>query len=235
MQHDFVSTKNKKDQYLTMQTRRQIIKAISLFVIGIPVFFTNLGMCIDIAWAKAKRILLPKSTPMEQLISKNPAKLDTRLLETTPMGEFDVMGQDIYDVDIENWRLTLTGDVTHPLTLNYEEILGLDTQERNVLLVCPGFFAYNAFWKGVSMPDLIQAAGLKSGSTHVKFSGPEGIQRKTKKFSIQEVMTNKVFIAYQVNGKPLPMRHGFPVRLIAEDHYGGKWVKYVNRIEIFKK
>ena len=70
-----------------------------------------------------------------------------------------------------------------------------------------------------------------------------------RKFSIPEILfghgslnyaalcanrmgAEKVFLAYQVNGKPLPERHGFPLRLVADDHYGSRWVKYVERVKV---
>lgn len=169
---------------------------------------------------------------MSELMHKNPAKLDTRHLETTPMDEFDVMGQTIFPVNLDAWRLKLIGAVESPKVLTYDDIQRFPVVERKVLLICPGFFAYNGQWKGVSSKSLLSEAGPKPGVTHVKFSGPKGIRRKTKKFSIHEVETDKIFLAYQVNGQPLPERHGFPLRLVAEDHYGGRWVKFVDTIEL---
>jgi sulfoxide reductase catalytic subunit YedY len=107
--------------------------------------------------------------------------------------------------------------------------------ERNVLLICPGFFAYNGRWKGVSSSTLLSGAKLEPQVTHVEFSGPKGRGRMTKKFTLEEVMTDKIFIAYRVNGRPLPEKHGFPVRLVAENHYGGRWVKYVDKISVIAK
>lgn len=46
------------------------------------------------------------------------------------------------------------------------------------------------------------------------------------------VLSNKVFLAYAVNGKPLPQKHGFPLRVVAEEHYGFNWIKYVHKITI---
>ena len=215
-----------------MATRRQAIKLLLSFSIGISVFCGKFGAGLRMAYAKVKKIVLPKKTPMSELISKNPAKLDARNLDTTSMDEFDVMGQTTYSVDIEKWRLELSGAIAHPKQLTYQNILALPAIERNVLLICPGFFAYNGLWKGISMPVLLSEARLDPHTTHVEFSGPKGGGRMTKKFSIEEVMTNIIFIAYRVNGRPLPEKHGFPVRLVAEDHYGGRWVKYVDKISV---
>jgi len=43
-----------------------------------------------------------------------------------------------------------------------------------------------------------------------------------------------VFLAFEVNGEKLPQKHGFPLRIVAEDYYGSDWVKYVYKIEAFK-
>ena len=44
----------------------------------------------------------------------------------------------------------------------------------------------------------------------------------------------RCFWAYQVNGVDLPQKHGFPLRIVAEDYYGDDWVKYVDKIEAIK-
>jgi DMSO/TMAO reductase YedYZ molybdopterin-dependent catalytic subunit len=213
-----------------MTTRRQTIKLVLSFLAGLSLFGAKIGTGLRTAYAAVKRTLLPRGASMSELKDKNPADLDTHLLETTPMDDFNVMGQTTYPVDIDKWRLELTGDVEQAKILTYGEILQLPTVERNVLLICPGFFAYNGLWKGVSSAGLLSKVVLKPDITHVEFSGPEGIGRKTQEYTIQEVMTGKVFLAYQVNGRPLPEKHGFPLRLVAEDYYGGQWVKYVNRV-----
>jgi DMSO/TMAO reductase YedYZ molybdopterin-dependent catalytic subunit len=43
-----------------------------------------------------------------------------------------------------------------------------------------------------------------------------------------------VFLAYSVNDRVLPQKHGFPLRVVAEDHYGGSWVKYVYKVTAIK-
>lgn len=167
---------------------------------------------------------------MAALMHANPANLDTRFLETTPIREFDVMGQTVYPVDIKRWRLTINGAVQNPLELTYEDILALPILELNVLLICPGFFAYNGSWKGFSVSQLLENAGVDPGATHVTFSGSRGFQRKSVRFGIDEAKRNQLFLAYGVNDISLPERHGFPLRLVAEGHKGRRWVKYVNTV-----
>ena len=69
-----------------------------------------------------------------------------------------------------------------------------------------------------------------SGVTHVFLSGPDGPYEKTERFSIEDILSDKVFLAYSVNDSVLPKKHGFPLRVVAEDYYGGDWVKYVYRV-----
>ncbi len=215
-----------------MAHRRRIIKQLAAFSATIYFFWGETSRGVRTLWAKAKRRILARGTPMTELMHANPARLDTSNLETTPLEAFDVMGQTSFPVDLEEWRLTIDGAVESPKTLTYADLLNRPIIERNVLLICPGFFAYNGFWTGFSVADLLKEAGLYNDATEVKFSGAAGFRRKKRRFPLAEVLSDQVFIAYQVNGQQLPERHGFPVRLVAEDYKGRRWVKYLNRITV---
>ena len=75
---------------------------------------------------------------------------------------------------------------------------------------------------------------MKADTTHIIVSGPQGSYEKAEKFPIADVRLDKVFLAYQVNGVDLPQKHGFPLRIVAEDYYGSEWVKYVYKVEAIK-
>ena len=169
---------------------------------------------------------------MARLMHANPAKLDTSLLDTTPIEEFDVMGQTIHPVDLQNWRLRIDGAVARPMEFSYEELLALPILELNVLLICPGFFAYNGMWKGFSVARLLEQAGGDPEATHIKFTGSGGFRKKAKRFEIEQVRSDQLFLAYEVNDIVLPERHGFPLRLVAEGHKGARWVKYVHTVTV---
>ena len=186
------------------------------------------------AYAQSRRILLPKDTKMTSLVDKNPADLDTRHLDVIPLEQFETMGLTDHNTDLNTWRLKITGKVQTPLNLSYDQVLDLPAIERNVLLICPGFFTNHGKWKGISVTELLRLAQSESGITHVTFRGPPGRYAKTERFPIAEVTANKIFLAYQVNGQVLPRKHGFPLRVVAEDHYGSEWVKYVHEVEAFK-
>ena len=213
-----------------MRTRRQFINLILGFLSGMGLVFSPITNGIRVVFAKAKKIILPNGTSMNSLVGKNPATLDTRNLDLTPVQEFDTMGLDDHDVDLKKWQLEISGQVHRSLKLTYNQITEMPSIERNVLLICPGFFAYHARWKGISVAKLLETAGVSSDVTEVTFSGPNGRYEKTDRFPIEDILSDKVFLAYSVNGSVLPKKHGFPLRVVAEDYYGGEWVKYVYKV-----
>lgn len=213
-----------------MKTRRQFIKLILGFSSGIGLVFSPIANGTRAVLAKAKKIILPKGTRMDRLVGKNPANLDTRNLDLTPVEAFETMGLDDHNVDLKKWRLEIDGRVQRSLRLTYNQIVQMPSIERNILLICPGVFAYHARWKGISVAKLLETAELDSGVTDVTFSGPDGTYQKTERFPIEDIRSEKVFLAYSVNGSVLPKKHGFPLRVVAGDYYGADWVKYVYKV-----
>jgi DMSO/TMAO reductase YedYZ molybdopterin-dependent catalytic subunit len=217
-----------------VEKRRQFLKVLIGSLAGIG---TGLGSFFSMAkWvlAETKKIILPKGTPRESLIDKNPADLDARNLELTPLEKFGTMGLSDYTVNLAKWRLEVEGHVKKPLRLSYEEIKKLPSVERKILMICPGFFANYGAWKGVSLGALLKLAQAEDGVTHVTVRGPEGKYESTQRFPEKDILSNTVFLAYEVNGKPLPQRDGFPLRAVAEGYYGHDWIKYVYKVTVEK-
>ena len=217
-----------------MKKRRQFIKLILGFFAGLGVLFNPLAAGMRLVWAKAKKIILPKGTRMKTLVNKNPADLDTQNLDLTPLEEFETMGLDDHQVDLKKWQLEISGQVQRPVKLTYSQITEIPSVKRDVLLICPGFFAYHARWEGVSVAKLLEMAQASPDVTHVSFSGPEGRYEKTERFPIEYIRSGKVFLAYNVNDNVLPKKHGFPLRVVAEGYYGGNWVKYAYKVTAHK-
>jgi DMSO/TMAO reductase YedYZ molybdopterin-dependent catalytic subunit len=213
-----------------MEKRRQFLKFL---VAGAAWVGTGLGSFFSTAqWvlAETKKIILPKGTPQESLIDKNPADLDARNLEVTPLEKFGTMGLSDYAVNLEKWGLEVEGRVKKPLRLTYEELKRLPSVERKILMICPGFFANYGAWKGVSLHTLLKLAQAEDEVTHVTVRGPEGKYESTQRYPLKDILSNTAFLAYEVNGKPLPQRDGFPLRAVAEGYYGHDWVKYVYKV-----
>lgn len=208
-----------------MEDRRNFLK---LAMTAIGLVFNCPFSGIRWAWAQTKRVILPRETKRESLVHRNPAELDTRNLEVTPLKEFGTMGLTDHSVDLDAWKLEVAGSVGRPLSLSYPQIRGLPSIERNVLLICPGVFANHGTWKGISINELLRRAEAEDGVTHVTIRGPKGPYEKVQRYPIRHILSDKVFLAYAVNGKDLPPQHGFPLRVVAEDYYGYDWVKYVD-------
>ena len=215
-----------------MTERRKFLKIILGFLSLMGLRFNPFFSLIHRAYAEAKRIILPKGTKAGSLASKNPRDLDTRNLEITPINEFGTMGTTDYKVDLEKWRLHITGRVKQPLELTYADIKALPSISRKVLLICPGVFSLYGDWKGISIKPLLLKARIEKGATHAIISGPEGPYEKVETFPIDEVLKDQVFLAYAVNGETLPRKHGFPLRVVAEDYYGDDWVKYAYKVSV---
>lgn len=211
-----------------MNNRRSFLRMIGA---GLAATALTLIGAAGSIWAAAKKYVLPRNTKSTELIHQNPAELDPRLLDDTPIEDFRTMGQTQFDFDLETWRLDVAGELEKPLSLSYQDILNMPSVEKKVLLICPGFFSYVATWKGFPLIQLLRECGLKPGSTKVKAYGPRrGKSAKEEIFTMEEINMEKIFIAYGVNGLTLPERHGFPVRIVAEDRYGDDWIKYLSRI-----
>lgn len=202
------------------------------FLGGAMVAFTPLASLARRAWAVTGKAILPKGTDRKTLVNQNPASLDTRYLETTPLEDFGTMGLSDHGVELSRWRLSVTGSVGKTLSLSYEEILALPPMERAVLLICPGFFANHGLWRGISIDLLVEMAQGEPGITHVTVRGPSGPYEKVERIAAEDFRSGKVFLAYAVNGKPLPQQHGFPLRLVAEGQYGYDWIKYVDSLVV---
>jgi DMSO/TMAO reductase YedYZ molybdopterin-dependent catalytic subunit len=213
-------------------SKRRFLKISIKFITGIGFLASPLFSWIRLVRAKVQKMILPKDFPRKNLVDKNPADLDTHQLDITPLKDFGTMGITDQETDLDTWHLKVEGLVERPFQLTYSQILALPAIERDVLLICPGFFANHGRWKGISMTTLLEKAKVKDGATLVTFRGPEGNYEKTERFYLKDALSNKVFLAYEVNGKPLPKKHGFPLRVVAEDHYGFNWVKYVHKISI---
>ena len=217
-----------------MKTRRQFIRLALKLLAVLNMIFCGVGVGLRKAWTQTKRILLPKGTDLATLINKNPADLNTRNLELLPLQQFQTMGLTDYEADLKTWRIEIGGNVAAARKLSYNQILELPSIERNVLLICPGVFCNHGKWKGISLVTLLNLAQMKADTTHITVYGPRGPYEKVERFPIADIHSNKVFLAYAVNGKPLPQKHGFPLRIVAEDYYGAEWVKYVYKVDAFK-
>ena len=126
-------------------------------------------------------------------------------------------------VDPATWVLKVTGLVERDIELDFATLLSKPMIERHVTIACVsnevgGDLIGNALWLGWPVRELLAMAGPKSGADMVLSRSKDGWTAGTP----LEVLTDDrdALIAVGMNGEPLPLEHGFPVRLIVPGLYG---------------
>jgi Oxidoreductase molybdopterin binding domain len=130
-------------------------------------------------------------------------------------------------VDPQSWRLTVDGAVEKPLVLTYEQLAQLATASRQVTIDCTGGWYSQQEWQGVPVGRLLNLAQPKPTALSVVFEAVSGYYRR---YSLAEAPG--LLLATHVGGEPLTHGHGFPARLVAPEHRGYDWVKWVTRIRV---
>jgi DMSO/TMAO reductase YedYZ molybdopterin-dependent catalytic subunit len=95
----------------------------------------------------------------------------------------------------------------------------------------------NALWTGIRLKDILDRAGVNAGAVQVRFKGRDkGVLPATPDFvkalSVDHARDGEVMVAFAMNGKPLPLLNGFPLRLVVPGWYSTYWVKMLDDIEI---
>lgn len=153
----------------------------------------------------------------------------------------------------EDWRLQIGGLVERPTTLTFEQIQARPRQEVTFTLECGGNHGFewftggigNARWAGTPLASILQAAGIKKNGIEVVFFGSDEGEEEVREIkmkqnfsrsmSVEEALAPANLLCYEMNGRPLPPLHGFPLRLIAPGWYGVANVKWLKRIEVVDK
>ncbi|HLG72385.1 MAG TPA: molybdopterin-dependent oxidoreductase [Chloroflexota bacterium] len=154
----------------------------------------------------------------------------------TPADQFYVVSKNIDDptVDAGNWSLQLSGMVDHPLKLSYTDITSMPSQEFVRTLECisnevGGDLISNGIWTGVRLSDVLNKAGMQGGAKVLNFTSVDGY---TENMSLEKAMDPNTFLAYKLDGQPLPPKHGYPVRVLGVGTYGMKNPKWLTKIEV---
>ena len=199
--------------------RRYLILIIIVIVI-FPSAVNNLA---------SERIKLTPDMAYDDIARMNPKDVDPSLLPLNSIEELHTTGTP-QEVDIKTWRLEIKGiKVKMPLSLTYEQLTKMEMIKKKVILICPGVFVDYAEWEGIPLATILKEAQVEENYNSITFYSRDGY---SSHFSREEAENNLLFLALKVNGEKLPKEHGFPVRLVAEDIFGGKWVKWISDIEV---
>jgi DMSO/TMAO reductase YedYZ molybdopterin-dependent catalytic subunit len=93
-----------------------------------------------------------------------------------------------------------------------------------------------AEWTGVPLIEVLNRAGIGSGAREVLFRGADhgGTTYFERSLTLEAVRDSHPLLAYAMNGKPLPDRHGYPLRVIVPGWYGMASVKWLAAIELME-
>jgi DMSO/TMAO reductase YedYZ molybdopterin-dependent catalytic subunit len=172
----------------------------------------------------------------------------------TPVEQFFIRSHHYTpEVKLPDWSLKVEGLVNNPLTLSMDDLKKMPRVTLTGVLECAGngraLYAPhvpgmqwrfggvgNGKWTGVRLRDVLQKAGVKDSSTEVLFDGadvPIGTMPKFQRtITAKKALDPDTLLAYEMNDQPIPMDHGFPLRLIASGWAGDSWVKWIRRIEV---
>jgi len=154
----------------------------------------------------------------------------------TPNDLFYCVTKNVIDpkVDVDVWHLEIGGLVQNPATWRFQDLEGFKptTQETTLMCISNGLDAgliSNATWKGLPLRDLLDQAGVLSGAARVRL---HGVDNYTDTIPLEKAMEPTTLLAYEMNGAPLPDRHGYPLRVIVPGYFGEKNVKWLTKVEV---
>ncbi len=139
-------------------------------------------------------------------------------------------------VDPATWKLTIKGMVDNELTFTYDELLERAETVEPVTLSCVsnevgGGLVGNAIWQGIPLAELLDEAGVQPGATQISSRSVDGWDCGFPTEAAYDGRTALVAVA--MNGEPLPIEHGFPVRLVVSGLYGYvSATKWLSEIEL---
>ena len=161
-------------------------------------------------------------------------------------------------VDLNQWRLKIGGNIAKNLELSMGDLKSkFEKVTYTAVIQCSGngrsFFEPrvaggqwkngamgNVTWTGVRLKDILNMAGLKTGSVDVAFNGLDSPVLPTtpdliKSLPVDKAVEDDIMVAYEMNGEPLTMLNGFPARLVVPGWYATYWVKSLSDITVLTK
>ncbi|MCX7205842.1 MAG: molybdopterin-dependent oxidoreductase [Proteobacteria bacterium] len=90
---------------------------------------------------------------------------------------------------------------------------------------------------GVRLADVLKEAGIGEGAKEIKYRGTDEpplpvTPAYIRSLNIETALQNEILIAWEMNGEPLPMLNGFPIRLVVPGYFAPYWMKHLSEIEV---
>jgi len=160
-------------------------------------------------------------------------------------------------LDPSTWRLEVGGLVERPLSLRLRDLSNMRSETRVVTLECAGNgrsllhpqvagekwhlgAVSTAEWTGVPLVEVLDRAGIRPEAHEVLFRGADAgmVHGRTetirfeRSLELDDVRASEALLAYAMNGEPLPIQHGYPLRVIVPGWYAVASVKWLTEIEV---
>jgi sulfite dehydrogenase len=157
-------------------------------------------------------------------------------------------------VDLNVWRLKIGGNTEKELQLSLDDLKKFEPMTYTAVIQCSGNSRGlfdprvpggqwkngamgNVTWTGARLKDILGQAGIKEGSVNVAFNGLDGpplpsVPDFVKSIPVDKALEEDILVAYEMNGRPLTMLNGFPVRLIVPGWFATYWVKSLSDITV---
>ena len=144
-------------------------------------------------------------------------------------------------IDVNSWKLSVKGAVDNPIELSYKDLLGMSTREADITLSCVsnvvgGGLVSNGRWTGVLLSDVLAEAGVSLEK--ITRSSRQLVGRSVDGFTTGfrtdiALDGREALVAFGLNGSELPIKHGYPVRLVVPGLYGYvSATKWLGEIEL---
>ena len=139
-------------------------------------------------------------------------------------------------IDGATWSLPITGLVDNPLTLTLDDLHNnYESRDQYVTLSCiSGRIATTlistTLWTGISLQKILSDLQVRSDARYLDIESADGFHETVDLDLIAS--DERIMLAYAWDGRPIPMDHGFPLRIWIPDRYGMKQPKWITSMEI---
>jgi DMSO/TMAO reductase YedYZ molybdopterin-dependent catalytic subunit len=131
-----------------------------------------------------------------------------------------------------SYRLVVDGSVGTPMSLTLADLRALPQTEANLPITCVEGWSRGANWRGVAVRDLVAMAGGREGAEVTVESIERGSRYRTSTLTHDQSQDRDALLALEINGEPLHIDHGFPLRLIAPNRPGVMQTKWVTTVTV---
>ena len=132
-------------------------------------------------------------------------------------------------IELVGYRLKVTGDVDNTLSLSFDDLRRMTRISSRPTIICRGYFEDVATWTGVSMAALLDLARAHSSAHHVDMVSADGY---TASITMAQARSPDAYLAYELEGKIIPVLQGFPLRAILPALPGYNWAKWIVEIQV---